>query len=252
MYLRMVEATVKKEDEQKLAQIYTDKIISVFERTEGCLFAGLLHSQEKSDRYISLTIWRSESDANSYVRSGKYDENIESIQHVLDTGSEWKIQLSSENTVEYVPVPAGPEIKAYPAVIDEETIPKKVPSGRRFLRILSLKINKGQREEFTKIYEKEILPELKKISGCRYAFLLDNTESSNEMISLTIWDDLKSIELYEKHGKFKGFLQKVNHTLGGLYHWKMAFEERSKTVKTVTSQDIGISKFTLVTGKDFR
>ncbi len=252
MYLRMVEASVKKEAEQRLAEIYSDKIISSLESTPGCIFAGLLHSQDQLDRYISLTIWSSEKVANSYVQSGKFEQNLESIQHMLEKGSEWKIQLSSENKVEYVPVPAEPEVKSYPAVIDEETIPRKVPVGRRYLRILSLKINKGKKEEFSRVYEKEILPQLKKISGCRYAFLLDNSEYNGEMISLTIWDDLKSIETYEEQGKFKSFLYKVNHTLGGLYHWKMAAEKQSKFSKTVTSQDIGISKFTMVTSKDFR
>ncbi len=114
-----------------------------------------------------------------------------------------------------------------------------------------MKINMGYKEEFTGIYNNEILPALKKVNGCRYAFLLDNSGNEGEMISLSIWDSPESVKLYEQEGEYKAFLAKISHTLGGLYQWKMALENRSKTKKAVTSQDIGVSTYTLITGKKF-
>ncbi len=251
MYLRMVEATVKKKGEYLLGEIYAEKILTALEKVPGCIFAGLLHSRDHEFKYISLTLWQSEKDAEIYEASGNYRKNLESVQHLLEEKSEWKIQLSDENMVEYKEVPVEPSVKLYPAAENQEPLPDEISNQSGILRILSLKIKEGLKEEFNEIYNKEILPELKKIQGCRYAFLLDNSENNGEMISLSIWNTLETVEKYERHGMFKKFLEQVNHTLGGLYQWKMVLEARSKSKSAVTSQDIGISKFELITGKKF-
>jgi len=251
MYLRMVEATVKMDVEAMLGGVYAEKILSSLEKTPGCIFAGLLHSHDHSKKYISLTLWKSQHDAEAYEQSGAYQKNLESVKDYLEKGSEWKIHLSEDNTVEYSPVPVEPNIKIYPVFGNENHLPDEVPANSNYLRILSLKINNGYKDEFTHIYNSEILPELKKIEGCRYVFLLDNSDHDGEMISLSIWDDADAVEYYEKEGAYKGFLKKIEHTLGGLYQWKMALENHSRTKSAITSHDIGIRKFTLITGRKF-
>lgn len=251
MYLRMVEATVKKRGKYLLAEVYAEKILTALESVQGCIFAGLLHSREQEFKYISLTLWQSEKDAEIYEASGNYKRNLESVQHLLEERSEWKIQLSDDNMVEYKEVPLEPSVKLYPAAENQEPLPDEISNQSGILRILSLKIKEGKKDEFSKIYNQEILPEMKNIHGCRYAFLLDNSETDGEMISLSIWNNLEAVEMYEKHGMFTKFLERVNHTLGGLYQWKMVLETHSKSKSAVTSQDIGISKFELITGKKF-
>lgn len=252
MHLRMVEATVKSGSEEMLSSVYSEKILDVLENTSGCIFAGLLHSQDQSEKYISLTLWQSEQDAETYEQFGEYQKNLDSIKDFLDEGSEWKIQLSEENTVEYNPVTLEPSIKMYPIAGNEERLPDEVATSSSYLRILSLKIKKGYKDEFTKIYNNEILSVLKKVKGCRYAFLLDNSDKESEMISFSIWDGDDAVTNYEKEGAYKSLLKKVDHTLGGLYQWKMALENRSQTKSAITSQDIGVSKFTLITGRKFK
>ena len=251
MYLRMVEAIVKIDGEELLGEIYSDKILSALGNTPGCIFAGLLHSREQNRKYISLTLWQSEKDAFNYEVSGEYQRNKEKVRDFLESGSEWKIQLSKDHTVEYIPVPAEPTIRTYPVAKSEDPLPAEIPVHSSCLRILSLKINTGYKKEFIHIFNSDILPELKKVEGCLFAFLLDNSENNGEMISLSIWDHADSVDQYETSGLYKSFLEKVDHTLGGLYQWKMALENRSKTKTAVTSQDIKISKFSLITGKTF-
>ncbi|CAN5467603.1 hypothetical protein BH23BAC3_BH23BAC3_30580 [soil metagenome] len=251
MHLRMVEATVKQEKGDRLGYIYTEIILKAFENIPGCIFAGLLQSQDETNKYISLTLWRSEKDAEIYVQSGGYKKNLATVQHVLQDENEWKIQLTRENNIEYTAIPSEPNVKSYPVAKSGETLPLHLPAINSSLRILSLKINEGFREEFARIYNSEILPELKEINGCRYAFLLDNYENDGEMISFSIWDDEASIEHYETTGRFREFMGKISHTLGDLYKWKMSLESRSGSVSTITSQDMGVSKFTLITGKKF-
>ncbi len=252
MFMRLVEATVKKDGDAWLERVYADSILHALEQTPGCIFAGLLYSMDHTSRYMSLTLWESETHAQHYVNSGEFKKNLDRLRPVLEESSEWKIQLSKENTVEYKEVPFEPVVKSWDVSDPDSSLPGEVHAQRSYLRILSHKINPGNAAEFTRIYNSEVLPELRAVPGCRYAFLIDNSETDREMISFSIWDDPALLEHYERQGKFKELLDKLSHTLGDLYQWKMALEKRSKSaVATVTSQDIGVSRFTLVTGKKF-
>lgn len=251
MHISLVQASVKQDLGQRLEKIYNDTILKTLGKTPGCIFAGLLLSLDQNRQYIALTLWKSEDFARDYVSSGAFDKNVELIQPLLEESSEWKIELSKDHTVQYTPVDDQIRVKAYPVASIDDYVPDGSDSKRSYLRILSLKINKGFEKEFTQIYNTEVLPALKAEKGCSHAFLVDNSEKKSEMISFSIWDDLNSVERYENDGKFISLLQKVDHTLGDLYQWKMALENRSRSKTAVTSQDLGVSKFTLVTGKNF-
>jgi len=248
----MVEAAVKKDDDLGLEHLYAEKIIPALEKTPGCIFAGLLQRQDQPSHYISLTLWRNEDDAENYVQSGKYQTNLQAIEHTLGEGDEWKIQLSRDNTVEYTQVESEPEVKSFTVSKNPDTLPPHLAAKSSYLRILSLKIKTGREDDFKKIYYNEILPELESVNGCQFAFLLDNSGHDGDMISLTIWDDAASIDYYEKQGLFNTFMDRLNHTLGDLYRWKMALKNRSKSATAVTSQDIGVCKYTMITGKKFK
>lgn len=251
MFIRFVEARIRMKDISKLEQIYTDLIMPVLEETKGCIFAGLLKNLDKPKEYISLTIWDKQESAEKYIASGKYDQNVDQVRLLFEESSEWKIQLSEDNMVEYTPVASNPVVKSYPVEEDEKPLSEKVASERTYLRIISHKVREGAQEEFTEIYNSEILPELVNVEGCKYAFLVDNSGNDGEMLSLSIWDSQEHIARYEEDGRFDSFLDKLSHTLGDLYQWKMALSDSSST-KTITSQDIGIDKYTLVTGKKFQ
>lgn len=251
MFIRFVQASIRIKDTLKLEQVYSDLIMPVLEETEGCIFAGLLKNLDKPKEYISLTIWDKQESAEKYIDSGKYDQNVDQVRVLFEESSEWKIQLSEDNMVEYTPVSNNPVVESYPIEVDEKPLSEIVSSDRTYLRIISHKVKEGAQEEFSEIYQTEILPELKKIDGCKYAFLVDNSGNDGEMLSLSIWDSQEHLTRYEEDGKFDRFLDKLSHTLGDLYQWKMALNDNSST-KTITSQDIGIDKYTLITGKKFQ
>jgi len=251
MFIRLVEASVHGDDATRLEYIYSELIIPALEEIEGCIFAGLLKNLEQPKKYMSLTIWVSEQSASAYVESGQFDNNVDQVRPLLEDSAEWKIQLSRDNTIKYSPVSNSPVVKSYPVEEDEHPITEEVSTGRSYLRIISYKVKEGAQKEFADIYTSEILSELKKIEGCKYAFLVDNSDNEGEMLSISIWDTLEHVNLYEEKGTADGFLARVKHTLGDLYQWKMALEQRSSS-KTITSQDIGIDKYTLITGKKFR
>ena len=251
MFIRIVEASVHNSDTSQLEHLYTDLIIPVLEETEGCIFAGLLKNLEQPKEYISLTIWDQPESAQEYVASGKFEQNVDQVRPLLEGSTEWKIQLTRENTVEYTPVSTDPVVKSYPVDETETSLSEEVSSGKSFLRIISHKVQEGAREKFTEIYNEQILPELKKVEGCKYAFLIDNFDNDGEMLSFSIWDSLTDVTRYEENGTFDKFLDKISHTLGDLYQWKMSLNN-SVSAKTITSQDIGIDKYTLITGRKFQ
>lgn len=250
MFLRIVEALARHGRGPALESVYEDRVIPALEKTAGCMFAGLLQSVASTNRYTSLTLWESENHIQDYNDSGLYTINLEYVRPYLEESTEWKIQLSKEDTLEYVPVEQEPVVKSFAVDSDEENFPDIVAGPRRYMRVLSLKIKPGLEDEFKQIYKNEIQPVLKKTSGCRFSFLVDNTVQDNEFLSLTIWNDLESVKHYEDEGQFGHLMKKIKHTLAELYQWKMALENRR--IHSVTSEDFGISKFTLVTGKKFK
>lgn len=252
MLMRLVEARITPDALNKFEAIYRDKIIPALEDTEGCLFAGLLQSVSESDQLVSLTLWQNKDLAQAYVDSGIFQKNLDLAMPYIEESSEWKIQLEKDNTLNYKQVKQEPTVKSFKLATDPESISEEMKISRNYLRVLSLDLIPGKEEEFKQIYYREIQPELKRVPGCRYSFLIDNSESKQEMLSFTIWDDLESVRAYENRGKFQSLLNKVQHTLAELYQWKMALEKKKKTAVSVSNRDIDISKFTLVTGKKFK
>ena len=64
-------------------------------------------------------------------------------------------------------------------------------------------------EEAKKIYEQEVIPEVKKQKGNTNVMLLEPTDGSKEYISVTVWDDKSDAEAYESGGKYKELLAKI-------------------------------------------
>lgn len=252
MLMRLVEVTLKPDSLDELESIYRNKIIPVLEATPGCLFAGLLQSITKSNQLVSLTLWESKVQAQAYVESGRFQKNLDMAVPFMEESSEWKIQLTKENTLDYKPVKQEPIIKSYRLATDSQSISEEMTISRKYLRVLSLQLIPGKEDQFKEIYYVAIQPELEKVPGCRYSFLIDNSEENQEMLSFTIWDDLESVELYEQQGKFQPLLEKVQHTLAELYQWKMKLEKQHGSAASVSSRDIDINKFTLVTGEKFK
>lgn len=252
MHLRMVEALVKEHYEPRLRKLYADVILPALDKTPGCVLAGLLHRHEQPRSFLSLTLWTSEEAADDYVRSGKYDENIAIVEELFEEGSEWKIQLSKDNTVEFGPVKKAPALRTYPVARDDASFPSVTPASAAVLRILSLKVHQGKRSEFKEMYNRQVLPALRAEHGCFYAFLIDDAEKEGEMVSVSLWDSVASIRRYEQDGRYDALLEKLRPTLGELYQWKMALQHESPTATAVTSQDIDVSTFTLVTAKRFQ
>ena len=251
MFMRLVEVKVKPESSENLAALYAQRIVPVLQQTPGCIYASLIRSTANPDESISLTLWETSRDADVYEQSGTFQRLIAEAQPYFSDSTEWKIQLSKDLTLEYTPVSEEPVVRSFTETTPSANRPLLADTGRLFIRILSVKLQPGKTEEFARIYQTEILPVLRSVQGCRYAFLTEGVEERNEVISLTIWDSKDAADIYESSGLFRKLTRKVRHTFSELYQWKMAAERRSN-VQVTTTEDLDVKGYHVVSGKTFR
>lgn len=251
MFMRFVQLKVNPVHMETIRPFYDKIVIPELQEMPGCLFAGLIQSSVHPHEYISMTLWNTKQNAEAYEKSGTYQKLFNQIKPLLAESTEWKIQLSENLELQYMPVPEETLLKQYTVTVQTEeknTVPEDNP--RMYVRIVSPRLQKGKLEEFRKIYSEEIVPVLRATKGCHYAYLVEGIQDKNDVISVTIWDSQEDAEMYEKSGRFAELTEKVKHTFSQLYQWKMALEKEVRG-RVKTSEELKVSHYNLVTGKSF-
>jgi quinol monooxygenase YgiN len=252
MYMRLVQTKIKPDKLSELRQHYNENVIPALKKMPGCLHACLIHDVQQPEEAISLTLWSTQEHAEAYEQSGMFQQLIQTAQPYLADASEWKIQLTKELKLEYLPVPEEPVVQSYTvaATMDEKMLPQE-QADLMYLRIVSPKIKPGKLDEFKKLYVEEIIPALRATKGCRYAYLTESIKDKNEVISVTIWDSKQDAENYEQSGRFGELVEKTKHTFSELYQWKMALEKEFSG-RVTTSEDLTVQHYDIVTGTCFK
>ena len=248
MYMRLVQARYIPASLSIIRKIYDENIIPELKKMRGCLFACLIQSETQPDEGISLTLWDSQENAESYVKSGVFQTLFGELMPYLSNSSEWKVELTKDLKVEYKPVPEEPVIKSYRTLVESSN--DITESDAMYMRLVSVNIQPGKFEEFQEIYRTEILPVMEKVEGCRYIYLTNSTENPNEAISITIWNNREAAEKYEKEA-FVDLLKKAQPTLSNLYQWKMSLEQ-DENWQVKTSDDISVKYYNVVAGMGFK
>ncbi len=251
MYMRIVQARIDANQIAEIQRVYTERVVPRLESVPGCLCARLIQSASHKDELLSMTLWDTQEHAEAYEQSGLFKELIEEAKPFLMDSAEWKIQLTEDLTLQYEPVQEEPVVRALPVVAQSDSeicAPEEV--SQMHVRIVSPRLKPGKLEEFTKLYRETIVPALRKVPGCRYAYLAESTDGS-EVYSVTVWDNPEAASAYEANGLFDRLTEKVKHTLSELYQWKMALE-RDYGKRLTTSEDLRVDRYDVVTGKRFR
>ncbi len=251
MFMRLVHARYKPESLAAIQKIYDTVIIPRLQKVPGCLFVGAIASEKKREEGISMTLWDTREHAAEYEKSGLFSEMLERIRPHLEESSEWHIQLSDSLELEAKPSIEEPVITSYSSVAG---LHPELASGAAFtqfyIRLISMKIQPDRMIEFQKYYQDEILPSLCAIKGCRSAFLTESAENRQEVMCISIWDNIKDLEYLEKSGLIEQLMHRARHLLAGLVQWKMSLEKQYHT-RVVTSEDHSIQAYRIVTGKSF-
>lgn len=252
MYLRLVHSGIDPTSISQFKEAYKTKVIPRLEKVPGCLYVGLILIEPQHDEAFSMTLWDSREHLEAFEQSGVYRENLEDARPYLSGSSEQRIQLSEDMKLEYVTVHEEPTVKSYKTLAQTDAaFPEHEKSYLANLRLLTVKIQPGKMEECRRIYIEEIIPVLKTVKGCRYAFLMEGLEERNEAISITFWNSRRDIDEYEQSGLFEQLNNKLKHTYTGLYRWKMAVDEESNK-RAVTSDDLTIQYYSIIVEKSFQ
>ena len=81
----------------------------------------------------------------------------------------------------------------------------------QFARNVHFKIKNGKEKEFTTLFEKEVIPMLRKQSGFQNELTLVNSDGA---IGISLWDNRKSAETYNT-STYPGILAKLNPVIEG-------------------------------------
>ena len=233
----------------ELRQMYSSVIVAGLSHTPGCLYAGLLQSVDHPDIAISLTLWNSAAHAEAYERTGEYRRLLDLSRPYLADSPEWTVHMSDDLQLEYAPLEQEPAVSRYESSGGADpSVFSPSGKGRLFLRILSLHVRRGMLEEFTSLYREEIIPGLRRIPGCRFAFLTGQKNDSYELISVTIWNSKSDAEQYEKSGEFDALTERVSHTLENSTRWKT---DEQRVERVLGSDDMTVSGYALIVGQVF-
>lgn len=251
MFLRLFQLKVGIGNIAEFEQFYYKSVFQELKTVSGCLFASLIKGGSSSGEFISMSIWEKQSQAEAYSKSHPYQNLVKKLEPMLAHSTEWKIELSQDSELHYTPIPLKPSLTHYQVTAFSELgNMTEIKAQDMFVRIVNAKIKDGSLPELRQIYNEQLIPALKATDGCLYAYLTENMHYNQEVISLTIWENKIFAEEYEKTGQFSKLVDKVKHTFSNYYQWKMQLE--NKKAQTVTSDDLTVTKYHMVTGETFK
>ena len=90
-----------------------------------------------------------------------------------------------------------------------------------FMRLVHLSINGEYERTFRQFYNTIALPQLQNMEGCKMAGLIKSNTDKGQFISLTLWDEEKQAENYEKSKVYENLSEQVTHFLAESSEWKI-------------------------------
>ncbi len=246
MFMRTVKMFVKQNEVPYFRALYQEQVLEAFAKVQGCRYAALLQSTHNPEECISLTFWTSEAEARAYEQSGEYEQLVRILSPHFSETSELQIRLTKDLKIEYSSS-KDPEVRKFE--VDSHQHSKS--TGEILLRMVSLKFKKGKIEEFKKHYEEKVIPVLCSVNGCRHAFLAVPSDSPNELISVTEWENEQAAQMYEHGGQFDAILESQRHFFSGLYNWGTRREKETGS-KVATSEDVTVDYHHVLVGRSFR
>jgi len=251
MHLRMVHMKVRNGQLSKAETTYRERVIPALESVGGCRYAGMLQSAHQPDACVSLTLWETEQHAKAYEASGLFAALLEEMKPLFSESSESRMQLSENLTLEYVPIPEEPIVQTQPVAVSSG--PQTGVGGDKgglWVRIVSIKLQRGKRDEFKREFVEQTLPVLRQVRGCRYVYLAEQENEPDAVLSVTSWDSRQDAENYEKSGLFDRLLESQKQFLSPLYQWKRD-REGAKHAEVATSDDVMVEHYNVLAGKSF-
>jgi quinol monooxygenase YgiN len=90
-----------------------------------------------------------------------------------------------------------------------------------FMRLVQMRVNPEKISEFEKVYERIIVPTLRRAPGCVYAGLVQSLEDENDGISITLWSHQDHAHAYERSGKYAESLEVARPFFSDSLEWRV-------------------------------
>jgi len=251
MYMRVLHLKIDPLKSRAFEAFYDKNIVPALQKVHGCLSITLVRSAQHNDEFLSVTLWDEQEDAEAFNQSELFQKLLGEVKQYFLDSSEWKIKLSDDYTLDFEPADEEPTIMSYPVVAESDSDIPATDASQMFMRILSVKILPDKIEQVKQFYKDEIVPALKKTTGCRYAYLSESIKEENEVFSVTIWDNKRDAENYERSGLFDEFKEKLKHTFSELHQWKMILDSNYDE-KAATSKALNVNYYNIVSGSSFK
>lgn len=80
MYVRLTYVAFLPDKAEEAKKIYNAEIIPIVKKQKGNLDCRMLEPIDRTDDYISMTVWDNKEDADAYHVSGTYKQLVNKIQ----------------------------------------------------------------------------------------------------------------------------------------------------------------------------
>ena len=97
MHVRIVSVKIQSGKKETFKKIYNEEIIPALHTVKGCLYAYMTESLEEKDTILSVTIWNTKEDADTYEKSGMFNRLAEKLKPTFSDLYQWKMKLEMES-----------------------------------------------------------------------------------------------------------------------------------------------------------
>ena len=99
MFVRLTQLAFLPGKVDEAKKIYNDEIVPIVKQQKGNLDCRMLEPVDRSDDYISMTVWDNKEDADAYHASGTYKQLVERVQALYSKNPVLKV-YSTEKVME--------------------------------------------------------------------------------------------------------------------------------------------------------
>ncbi len=238
MYVRLLRIAMPDEALVGLRSFYVDKVLPVLASSTGCVFASLLEPSLPVGHCLSLTVWRSQDEADEYEHSGRFAALVDEMGQ----------RLGASRARESAALPALPVLDEYQLLVGSRHLSGTTGPGPLHLRLVSMLVQSGRQQELADIYRDDVLPALEATAGCLGAFLLQGVDNPETTLSVTLWERDEDAVRYELSGSYDELVGRLRRLLSGLYRWRLAGAPGGASPLDVGADQLDVHRYRVVAG----
>ena len=99
MYVRLTYLSFLPGKVEEVKKIYNEELLPIVKQQKGNLDCKLLEPVDRADDYISMTVWDSKEDADSYQSRGIYKQLVDRVRETFAKDPVLKV-YSAESVME--------------------------------------------------------------------------------------------------------------------------------------------------------